>query len=303
MIRIVDPHVHLFDLAQGKYAWLHPHNPPFWPDKDNIHHSYTPADLCLSAPLQITGCVHIEAGFDNAQPWRELASVDKMFAQWQISSPLSRCASIATCDLTLATTEFINQINPFFDYAHCVGVRHILDENALSLLSNPQVLTNLHYLADKQYIFEAQFDLTDESVVTAIEKWFATRETRETPAIWVVDHASIGCQTDPMKWHSNLQRLAQIPTLIVKASGWEMADRHYAHARIVEALGALIQFFGVERVMLASNFPVSLLRSTYQEYWQQMVTVCKDLGLDEHSQRCLFEQTALATYFSSPSTK
>ncbi len=35
-LKIIDPHIHLIDLAKGQYHWLKPQNPPHWPDKHLI---------------------------------------------------------------------------------------------------------------------------------------------------------------------------------------------------------------------------------------------------------------------------
>ncbi len=79
MITVVDPHVHLIALADGEYGWLQPSNPPFWPDKSIIARSFSPADLTLSAPLALHAFVHVEAGFDNAHPHREVAYLEQHY--------------------------------------------------------------------------------------------------------------------------------------------------------------------------------------------------------------------------------
>ena len=71
-MHIIDPHIHLFALAQGKYHWLKPENPPFWPDKYKICRNVTEQELSLTKPLHLDGFVHIEAGFDNERPHLEI---------------------------------------------------------------------------------------------------------------------------------------------------------------------------------------------------------------------------------------
>ena len=63
-MKIIDAHLHLFDLQAGEYRWLSPDNPPFWPDKPVIAKNFSESDLVVSAPEQLSGFVHIEAGFD-----------------------------------------------------------------------------------------------------------------------------------------------------------------------------------------------------------------------------------------------
>ena len=89
-MKIIDPHVHLFDIAQGDYHWLKPDNSPFWSDKALINKTCVEGDLAFifetdlkSEPvfsseleLVLASFVHIEAGFDNKRPWRELNNLE-----------------------------------------------------------------------------------------------------------------------------------------------------------------------------------------------------------------------------------
>ena len=135
MMKIIDPHLHLFNLAQGDYQWLKADNPPFWPDKKIIVKNVTEKELHLSAPFEMAGFVHIEAGFDNQQPWREIA--------WLESTCSLPFKSIAGINLLLPTNEFQQALKKLNGYKSVVGVRDILDENAFEYLSNPQVQKNL----------------------------------------------------------------------------------------------------------------------------------------------------------------
>ena len=72
-MKIIDPHLHLFDLSQGEYSWLKPECPPFWPDKSLVAKNFSEHDLRLNESLKLTGFVHIDAGFNNQQPRREIA--------------------------------------------------------------------------------------------------------------------------------------------------------------------------------------------------------------------------------------
>ena len=122
MIKIIDPHLHLFNLKQGDYQWLKAENPPFWSDKKIINHSFTEKDLQLSSPFELAGFVHIEAGFDNQQPWREIAWLEKT-----CSLPFR---SIAGINLLLPSNEFQQTLDKLSKYQSVIGVREILDENA-----------------------------------------------------------------------------------------------------------------------------------------------------------------------------
>ena len=315
MITVVDPHVHLIALADGEYGWLQPSNPPFWPDKSIIARSFSPADLTLSAPLALHAFVHVEAGFDNAHPHREVAYLEQHYlSSAELSVTAERAVTpeqvvteklssstpfntIATCDLTLPTEQFQAQIDTLSALRSCVGVRHILDEDARTLLDLPQVITNLHALAHAQLIFECQCDVTDAWVVEQIIAFH-----RSTSHVWVINHAGIGAYNDVNSlatWTTQMKALAQCPNIHVKASGWEMVDRQYTADAIKPIIKQLVAIFGGERVLLASNFPLTLFRQSYQDYWQMMHDVLVELDFDETLQRALLGQNARAIYFTT----
>lgn len=309
MITVVDPHVHLIALADGEYGWLQPSNPPFWPDKSIIARSFCPADLTLSAPLELHAFVHVEAGFDNAHPHREVAYLEQHYlSSADLSSTAERAVAdklssstpfntIATCDLTLPTEQFKAQIEALSALRSCVGVRHILDEDARALLDMPQVITNLHALANAQLIFECQCDVTDTGVVEQIIAFH-----QSTAHVWVINHAGIGAYNDVNSlatWTTHMKALAQCPNIHVKASGWEMGDRQYTADAIKPIIKQLVAIFGGERVLLASNFPLTLFRQSYQDYWQMMHDVLVELDFDETLQRALLGQNARAIYFTT----
>ena len=94
-IKIIDPHLHLFNIEQGDYSWLKPQCPPFWPDKPLINKNFVEADLLLPHAMHLAGFVHIEAGFDNQQPWREI--------DWWQQDYTLHFTRVAFADITAAT--------------------------------------------------------------------------------------------------------------------------------------------------------------------------------------------------------
>jgi len=61
MLRVIDPHIHLIDLQQGRYDWLKEVHAPHWPDKAKIRRDFSEADLVLETSAALAGFVHIRA--------------------------------------------------------------------------------------------------------------------------------------------------------------------------------------------------------------------------------------------------
>lgn len=284
---IIDPHIHLFDLVKGGYHWLKKENPPFWPDKEVINANFNENDLSLTSPLTLNGFVHIEAGFDNKQPWREIA--------WLESHCHLPFKSVAAIDLTLTEADFKLHIAKLTAYASVVGCRHILDEQAVEILSQPTVKNNLAYLAQQNLSFDAQFSVSDGIAVDCL-----VTILKNTPQLKVIiNHsgfppAECDITHHNNKWHewlSGLEKLSQFSQCAIKCSGWEMLDRVFSLAWQQYVIQKCLNAFGEKRVMLASNFPLILLSQPYQSYWQATL-------LSENSERS--ESTGGSNLYSNP---
>jgi len=276
--RIIDPHLHLFDLTQGSYQWLKPENAPNWPGKQEINRNFQQQDLLLEQPLELVGFVHIEAGFDNQQPWREVA--------WLEQSCNLPFRSVAFADLT--ADDFEQQIRQLATYKSVIGIRHILEQEVLSILQHPNALYHFKLLADKGWLFEAQLMLDDPGAVDAL-----VQIMQQLPALKVViNHAGFGFNSSrPGNWLKAIKRLSLFPQCKIKCSGWEMAHWHWSIAEVQPLLELVLEAFGEHRVMLASNFPVVLLSKNYNSLWRSYTSIFDDKALtqalcSENAKRC-----------------
>lgn len=264
-MKIIDPHLHLFALESGNYHWLKAGNPPFWPDKQLINRSFNETDIKLTEPLTLAGFIHIEAGFDNEQPWREL----EVLAQ-NCTKPFR---TIANIDLTSSNQHVNSVIEKLAEFPSFVGVRHLLDEQALALLNNKQVVNNIAVLNDKGLVFEVQLPLIEQGPVDAL-----CAVIKNNPNVrFIINHAGFPPNDSKMKtwqdWQSNLTKLSCYAHVAIKCSGWEMTDRNYQATWLNDNLSSVFAIFGTNRTMLASNFPLCLFsHGNYQAYWQSILS-------------------------------
>jgi len=256
-MKIIDSHLHLFDLNKGNYQWLRLESPPFWKDKHLIAKNVAEHDLILTAPLTLAGFVHIEAGFDNQQPWREIA--------WLENTCNLPFRSVGMLDITLPTSLFLAQLKRLMHYKSVVGVRFILDDDALAILNDKNSQENLAALAANKLSFELQMPLENSHAVERLMKILSI-----IPSLIVcINHAGWPIQ-DNLRyahWLDNIKRLANNDNVFIKCSGLEMADRNYSTAWQEKVIRRCIESFGFSRVMLASNFPLSLWHASYQDTW------------------------------------
>lgn len=266
-MKIIDPHLHLFDLKMGQYTWLKPNEPPIWSDKPLIAKDFSERDLPLTYPLSLGGFVHIEAGFDNQQPWREIA--------WLARTCQLPFRSVAMLDITLPKAEFAQQLQQLLQYKSVVGIRYILDNDAKAILTDKNSQHNLNTLAENQLSFELQMPLSNCSAVNKLIDILI-----KTPTLMVaINHAGWPPLPNDTNntWLKNLRRLASFNQIYIKCSGFEMAERAYSLSWQALVISQCIEYFGVNRVMLASNFPLCLLRESYQSYWCAGIDITNNL--------------------------
>ncbi|GAA5138752.1 amidohydrolase family protein [Thalassotalea piscium] len=263
-MKIIDSHVHFFDLAHGDYHWLKPETPPFWPDKQVINKSFTEHDLVLLNPLTIGGFVHIEAGYNNQAPWQEIS--------WLEQSCQLPFRSIANINLTLPSNEFQQQIKKLITYPSVVGCRHILDQHALALLTNKQVKNNFGVLNQQSLNFEVQMHFSDHQAVNALQAVIINN-----PRInFIINHAGLPIAQEyndsiVALWRQGLAIVAQQQNVAIKCSGWEMLERNYNENICKEIIEYCLTLFGANRVMISSNFPLTLFSHSYQDYWNMII--------------------------------
>lgn len=160
-----------------------------------------------------------------------------------------------------------------------VGCRHILDDCANAILNNKNTVTNLKKLADNQLSFDLQMPLAD---VNSVETLCLLLKDIPTLSV-IINHAGFPpyffnvpasnsenvLYCEYKDWCSGLQMLSQFKQCAIKCSGWEMIERQYTPQWRNHIIEQCVTDFGINRVMLSSNFPLCLFSHSYQKIWQQ----------------------------------
>jgi predicted TIM-barrel fold metal-dependent hydrolase len=113
----------------------------------------------------------------------------------------------------------------------------------------------------------------------------------------ILDHA--GSPYDPSEdgqalWRAGTARLAEVPQVSVKLSGWGMFDAGWTGESITPQVAHLLEVFGPERVMFGSNYPVEKLAKPYDAMLRELHGVIE--RLDPGALPLVFRDTALRVY-------
>jgi predicted TIM-barrel fold metal-dependent hydrolase len=95
-------------------------------------------------------------------------------------------------------------------------------------------------------------------------------------------------------WKEAITRLAGAPNVVAKISGLGMADHDWTTDSIRPWVMGVIEAFGVERCMFATNWPVDKLFSSYQTVVDAYRTIISDLSPSE--QNALMWENAVRCY-------
>ena len=254
-----DSHLHFFALQQGDYDWLKPNNPPFWPDKPRIACNTTERHLMTQSQGKVDGFVHIEAGYNNRLPWREIEYLDR-----HCSLPFKAVACIDLTDPQACST-----VDNLLRWRSVTGLRHILDDEATTLLTTPRVKHCLAHISHRQLSFDAQLDLTDSKAVTALLNVISALPQLKV----MINHTGasfLAARSAKKKhlWLRHIQLLSECPGVAMKMSGWEMASRDWRWQEVARVCDALFERVPYHQLMFASNFPLCGWRLPYLALWQ-----------------------------------
>lgn len=158
------------------------------------------------------------------------------------------------------------------------GVRCLVGREPLDDLERPEAVAVLGELAEAGLTW-------DVVPVTEEQRASVVRIARAVPSLRViVDHLA----RPPLEragwqpWTEQLQRLAACPNVALKVSvgidvltAWPAWDP----STLARWVDTAVRVFGPRRLMLASNWPVVLLRATYERAWQDLAAAVRRGGV------------------------
>ena len=259
-MQIIDPHVHFFNLAEGQYTWLQGENPPAWPNLEKIKQPISAEQLVKSTDFELAGIVHIEAGFDNQSPINEL--------NW-LSSHLKNLSfkAISYNQIDAPAEQFNHALNALAHSSLC-GIRDITEDDDAVRLKSPHCINNLNLLATNKLHFEAQFDIENSEITKQIAYY-----AKQLPQLQIIiNHA--GLPSNLNDWQQGAELLAQHDNIAIKFSGFELLQ--LTSEQQAACFNILFNYFGQQRIMFASNFPVCQINTSYNTLWHCHKALCSN---------------------------
>lgn len=262
---IVDAHVHLWNPDQFSMSWL--------AGIPTLNRPYGLQEYREQTQgLSITGMVYVEVGVDPQQALLEASHIVELA---QDEPRLQAIVAAAPIERGVAVREHLEALVALSPLIKGVR-RNIQDETEPDFCLQPDFVAGVRLLAE----YGLSFDL-------CIKHWqlpSAIELVRRCPdTTFILDH--LGKPDikqhllDP--WQANIHALAALPNVACKISGMvtEADHERWQPADLAPFINVVLESFGEERIMFGSDWPVALLASPYQRWYETLQTLTAHLSL------------------------
>jgi predicted TIM-barrel fold metal-dependent hydrolase len=296
-MKIVDPHMHLWNLETIRYPWLaNPRQNWLFSPYDELAKTHTLEDFLREAgEIEVLKIVHVEAGAAPADwlletRWLQETGDDPKNA----GLPNGIVAAVDLCSPDIERALEAHKAFPALR-----GVRQILNVHGNpfydfvgdDLIGNPAWISGFALL-DK---FDLSFDL---QIYPSQMLRAATLAKRYPNTMLILNHTGMFVDRDTIAgwrtWREGMRALAASSNVVVKISGMGMIDHSWTIESIRPYVLESIDSFGVDRCMFASNFPVDRLFGSYSQLWHAFHSCVA--GLSEAEKEKLFKTNAERIY-------
>ncbi|MGQ7249373.1 amidohydrolase family protein [Halomonas sp. V046] len=304
-LKVIDPHLHYWSLAEGNQPWLVSPAANLLGDYTAMARDHLPEDLARdSAGVEVLACVHVEAdAVDPVAETRWLAEVIGAGSAEQGGRPCAAPgffpgALVVGADLSRPDAE--EQLDRQLALSDRVrGVRQILNVHATPLydyvgrhfMVEPRWRDNFALLGRKGLSFDLQIYPSQMPEAAKLARTFAD-------TTFIINHAGMYVDRETLDgwraWRDGLRALASCPNVAIKLSGFGMLDHRWTRDSLRPLIWEAIDAFGVERAMFASNFPVDRLYASYVGLWQAYQDIVAGASASDHA--WLFRDTARQLY-------
>jgi len=276
---IVDTHVHFWDPARLPYPWL--------AGVPSLNRAFLPSDYAAQALLpHVAGLVFVECGCDPASSLEE--------ARWvaSLAAAEPRLHGIVARAAVERGAAVLEELTALSEIPLVVGIRRNLESEA-----DPEFCLSSAFIAGVREL--AAFDFSFDLCLRHHQLPAVIELVRRCPEVrFVLDHCGKPAirdrRLDP--WREHIRQLAALPNAQCKISGllteadlagWEPPD-------LRPVVGHVLESFGLERVMLGSDWPVLRLAANH-ERWLEAVEICL-AGVTHEARARLYHANAEAFY-------
>ena len=296
--RIIDAHMHLWDLSLGKHPWLCGEMIPFrYGDYSAIRQNYLAADYRADAgPMNVVATVYVEAEWDPVDPFGETRWVHDYASGAGIPNAVVAQAFLDGEDAAdvIAGQAAFPLVRSVRHKPAAAASPAAARRGAPGSMDDPRWREGyaalgrhgLHFdLQTPWWHFDAAADLARDFPDTTI----------------VLNHTGLPADRSDeglAAWRAAMETLAGQPNVAVKISGIGLKGERWDARRNAGVVRDTLAIFGTERSMFASNFPVDSVVGELTTIFAGFSAITADLAPEVR--RVLFHDNAAAVYGIEP---
>jgi len=264
-MKILDTHHHLWDLSLRSYDWIKELPPD---ESEKISNNFLHEDILnesISNSVTETICVQAHQSEEETDWLLEIADKSELIK-----------GVVGWVDLKSQKIEYA--LDKFQTNEKFVGVRHVLhDESNENWIMDSKVLNSLKILSKRKINF-------DFLVRPNHLKYIASVYEKIPELNGVIDHIAkpeiANNKFEP--WASDIDELSKIGNLYCKISGIieEMGEGQTLDD-VYKYSSHIIKSFGTQRIMYGSNWPVCLIKNSYNYVLDLAKNISSDLSIIE----------------------
>jgi predicted TIM-barrel fold metal-dependent hydrolase len=289
----IDGHHHLWQLGRFPYAWLAPDSPPRpFGVHDALKRDYLLADYLRDiAGANIVASVFVEANA-GSQDADEMAWVDEVAGAGRLPG-----AAIGSLDLRRPDVERV--LDLFCRSRRMRGVRMSLcwdERSRWRFIDAPDVMVSPEFQAGLATLTRRGLVL-DALVVPGQLHQLAELARANPEQLIVLNHLGTPLREtadDVTAWRQGMEACGGAPNIAVKISGLWPIDRGWRPEIIGPPVRFVIDQFGPERCLWASNMPVEGLMCPVGRQLENLEAVLD--GFSEAEKDMIFRETAARVY-------
>lgn len=278
-MRIIDTHVHLWDLKLLTPPWIEKGSP--------LARSHVMKDYQTAIDgLNVVKGVYMEVDVDPKQLVQEAEYVLDICRQ--ANTPLVG----AVIGGRPAQDDFRKYIERFRGNRFLKGVRQVLHTPS----AKPGFCLTEAFVRGVQLLGEngLRFDLCMRStdIADAVKLVEACKGTQ-----FILDHCGNGpvYAKDRTQWQRDMERLARLSNVVCKISGIVVQARErWTADDLAPVINHSLTTFGPDRVMFAGDWPVCTLKATFRQWVEALRSITRNRSAEDN--RKLFHDNAVRVY-------
>ncbi len=247
MMSALDAHLHFWRYSRRDFPWID--------SRSSLARDYLPGDIRMAISEH-----RVDAGI-AVQACHTEAETDWLLRLAQANDWIA--GVVGWCDLRAPNLD--EQLSRWQAESNLAGFRHIVqDEPDNDFIIDAAFVRGVRLIQSLGYSYDI--------LVKDAQRHHVTRFLDLAgPGHFIIDHGAKpdvgGGQLEP--WRTQMRAIARHPQVWCKISGLttEANHGHWTEDQILPYLDALLEMFGPERLIYASDWPVCLLATSYSRHF------------------------------------